>query len=191
MNNSRPVFVLLVILGLLIAVALWQARPQTIVASTPIVDPRLAQTVFRGFTPDQIQALRIDDPTSDRDLILERDGESGWRLAGVENPDALDPVVADNIARTIAFIPYSERLPAINSDQYVHFGLTSETFWLQIQVILVTMETRSIVIGNLVPGTENGYYALVDEEDDVYILDRGAVEFLALHLREIQPFVIA
>lgn len=184
---------LLVILGVLVAVAALQsaslAAPRT--APTATADPRDVQTVFRHITPEVIHALRIDDPRSERDLILENDGQGSWRLVGVPNPTALDPVVAANIAKTVAFIPYVQILPPEDARDLAHFGLTSETFWLQIQVILTTMETRNIVVGHLVPGSRDGYYALVDERAEVYVLNRGAVDYLAVYLRQVQPFVTA
>lgn len=193
MRRIPTALILLVLLGALAAVALVQNSQLAgqRIARTPTPDPRDVQTVFRNVFPEVIQAFRIDDPTSDRDLILENDGQGGWRLVGVPDPTALDPVVAANLAKTVSFIPYVQILPRTDDMELAHFGLTSETFWLQIQVILTTMETRSIVVGNLVPGTRDGYYALVDDRQEIYILNRGAVEYLAVYLRQIQPFLPA
>ena len=184
-------WMILVLVGL-IGIATWQRLPANAQpTATLTADPRDVQTVFRHLTPDRIQALRIDDPSSDRDLILESNGQGGWRLVGVADPTAIDPIVAHNIAKTVAFIPYVEILPSGDDVELVNFGLTAETFWLQIQVILTTMETRNIVVGRLVPGEQNGYYALVDDRPEIYILNRGAVDFLVVYLREIQPLLTA
>ncbi len=193
MKKIPTAFILLVVLVALVGVATWQNLPNAIPRPTvtPTSDPRDVQTVFRHITAETIQALRIDDPNSTRDLILEANGSGGWRLVGVADPNALDPIVANNIAKTVAFIPYVEVLSISDDVNLVNYGLTSETFWLQIQVILTTMETRNIVVGNLVPGSGEGYYALVDDRPEVYVLNRGAVEFLAGYLRQIQPFLPA
>ncbi|MFQ3673933.1 MAG: hypothetical protein SNJ83_10095 [Aggregatilineales bacterium] len=191
MKKIPTAVILMIVLLALVGVATWQSLPSATgqATRTPTPDPRDVQTVFRHITTETIQALRIDDPLSSRDLILEANGSGGWRLIGVADPNALDPIVAENIAKTVAFIPYVEVLPPSNDLNLVNYGLTSETFWLQIQVILTSMETRNIVVGNLAPGTQSGYYALVDDRPEIYILNRGAVEYLAGYLRQVQPFL--
>lgn len=187
MKNRYLVMVLAVVLMALVAVAVWQAMPRTSLPTTSATtgDMRDTQTVFRGFTTEFIQALRIDDPYRDEDLILERNQEGQWRLAG-RSDGTLDPLIADNIAKTVAFMPYQEIIGGIAATDYVNFGLNAESVWLQIQVILKTTETYNIAVGGLVPGSENGYYALIDDRPEIYVLNRGAVEYLEAYLRQIQ-----
>lgn len=188
MNNRLFVGGLLIVLIGLIALAVWQATPRPQTEQTPVgsADLRDTLTVFRGFTTEMMQALRIDDPFRSTDLILERDDTGGWRLVGTAANSAIDPLIADNIAKTIAFLPYEEIIGSIESDEYVNFGLNSESVWLQIQVILKTTETYNVAVGALVAGSQNGYYALIDDRPEIYILNRGAVEYLEVYLRQAQ-----
>jgi hypothetical protein len=179
---------LIVVLVALIAVAAYQTLPQPDIAaiSTQSADVRDTQLVFGNFDTSQMQALRVDDPTSEVDLILERDDDQTWRLVGLPESIFLDPVVTDNIAKTIAFMPYTELLGGVLPEEYVNFGLTNESIWLQIQVILKTGETYNIAVGGQIPTSESGYYALVEDREALYVLNRGAIEFLNGHLRLVQ-----
>lgn len=188
MRNRLFVGGLLVILIALMAVAAIQSLPRPDLESTAAIsnDLRDAQLVFGTFTTEDMQALRIDDPLSEIDLILERGDEGEWRLVGAPNNGYVDAVVADNIAKTVAFLPYTELVAGIFPEDYINYGLSAESVWLQIQVILKTGESYNIVLGGQVASADSGYYALVDDRETLYILDRGAVDYLNVYLRQIQ-----
>ena len=188
MRNRLFVGGLLVILIALMAVAAIQSLPRPDLESTAAIsnDLRDAQLVFGTFTTEDMQALRIDDPLSEIDLILERGDEGEWRLVGAPNNGYVDAVVADNIAKTVAFLPYTELVAGIFPEDYINYGLSAESVWLQIQVILKAGESYNIVLGGQVASADSGYYALVDDRETLYILDRGAVDYLNVYLRQIQ-----
>jgi hypothetical protein len=144
-------------------------------------------TVFQGISSADLQALRIDDPQSETDLILERKPDGGWRLVGYDD-NALDQTIAENIARTVAFMPFVEVVPSLPVDQYADYGLMPEMFWLQIQAILKDGRELTIGVGAAAAIPEGGYFAVVDDRPDIYVLNRGAVDFLYIYLLQVQDF---
>jgi len=187
--KSRSLFAgMALCLVVLVAVALWQGAPRPAPPTpTPTADLRDIFTVFEGIASADIQALRVDDPQSDRDLILERTPDGQWRLAGYDD-DTLDQLIAENIARTVAFMPFVEVVPALPLERYADYGLTPEMFWLQIQAILKDGRELTIGIGAAAAIPEGGYFAVVDDRPDVYVLNRGAVDFLYIYLLQVQDF---
>lgn len=179
----------LVILGVLFLsmaiLALWQSAPRQIAQPTvsPTIDPRLTNRIFSGWSASDIQALRLDDTTSDLDLLLNRT-ETGWETG--DSTIAIDQTIAEAIAQTLAILPYEAVIANVSTDEYVNYGLENDRIWLQIQVILQSGSGHVIGIGGRVPTDGGGWYAVVDNFPEVYILNKGAVDFLAIYLQEWQ-----
>jgi hypothetical protein len=176
---------LIIFLGL-VAVAIWQTTSQTMLDNNmPATrDPLRESAVFPSLAASDIQALRLDDPYSQADIALARNTDGTWLLG--DGSVLVDQTIAENIAKTIAFMPFTDLIAGLPSSEYVNYGLSVESIWLQIQVILTNNEQHVIAIGGRVPVADGGYYALVDERTEVFVLNRGAVDYLGIFLQQYQ-----
>jgi hypothetical protein len=118
-----------------------------------------------------LAAVRLQRPDGSVSFTLQRDAAGNWSA-----PDAngvLMAAGAEAIARTISLLPYQNTVRREGAlDLY---GLDSPTMF--VQIIRTDGGTHGIIIGGLSAG-QNAYYALVDDRPEVYVMERGAVEFL-------------
>ena len=86
------------------------------------------------------------------------------------------PAAASAIARTFALLPYGRSINIVADTDLSAYGFT-ETPHLLFQIILVDGGGHVIAVGGLTPDG-SAYYALVDERDEIFLLERGPVDFL-------------
>jgi hypothetical protein len=182
-KQSLQLLVLAGVFAVMLFLAIEQARPRAVTTParpTLTPDARTANRVFEGWKTSDIVALRLDDTKTTIDLTLTFTSK-GWELEGVE--EGVDQDIAAQIVATFALMPYVERLPA--DQDLTRFSLTEEGIWMQAQAILADGSQHVIAVGgrSSVPA---GWYALVDESPEVFILNKGAVDFLAIYLQEVQ-----
>jgi hypothetical protein len=164
---------LLILFGVFVALALLvtlQARP-------PETSPYSTERVFRGFSVDDIQAVRLHSEPESLTFTISRAADGAWTA-----PDAsgrLNTDVAEVIARTMILLPYVTLLEA--GDDLSVYGFVPLA-GLGVEFVLSDGTAHAVVVGFRNP-TETGYYALVDERPEIYILERAAVDFLISVLR--------
>ncbi len=188
-RKSSPyagVLALLGVFAVLLGVAFWQgselAKPQP--TPTPQVDSRDLNTVFTGWTSEQVQALRLDDPRSPLDLTLARREDGTWAFTTLDLD--VDQTIANQLAKTVTYLPYTDIFANVPADEYANFGLTERDVWMLVQVVLADGQQHAVAVGRRAPVTGGGYYALVDELPNVYVLNRGAVDYLGIYLQQFQ-----
>lgn len=193
-SSSPPYIGVLALFGvfaLLLGVAFWQgnelAKPQP--TPTQLPDSRDLNTVFKGWTSDQVQALRLDDPRSPLDLTLTRREDGTWEFVTLAAD--VDQTVASQLAKTVTYLPYTDIFANVPEDEYADFGLDERGVWLLVQVVLTDDRQHVVAIGRRAPVVGGGYYALVDELPNVYVLDRGAVDYLGIYLQQFQETALA
>jgi hypothetical protein len=95
----------------------------------------------------------------------------------------LDTAQAEAVARTMVLLPYNDvLLEAPTEASLPDFGFTPEGV-LSIEILLTDGGAHAVAVGFRTP-TEDTYYALVDDRPDLYLLERGAVDYLIKTLRE-------
>lgn len=161
-------------LAILVALQNRQLAQQPPPGVTPLV---VARTFPDIDTPDEIQAIRLQDPASDAVFVLNR-AENGWEAP--ETDGELIQDAAEAIATTVALLPVKRLLPA--DDDLAAYGLTQAGGTLFIQVVLTDGSGHAVAVGVPVP-SDGAYYALVDDREEIFLLDRGAVDFLQTALR--------
>lgn len=185
------ILALLGVFVVLSGLALWQGRvlstPQP--TPTPGADPRDTQTVFAGWTSGQIIALRLDDPRNALDLSLTRNDEGVWEFVNL--PAEVDQTIANQIAKTVTYMPYTDIFGNVSEDAYTEFGLDESGVWLLVQVILADDSQHALAVGRRAAVAGGGYYALVDELPNVYVLNRGAVDYLGVYLQQFQGLALS
>lgn len=182
MKSSRTPLILLAIFaalvgGLLLQNAALTDSPMPIGTAAPAITPLPTGDLLRVF-PDlavlDIQAIRLEDSLSGDSFTMVRDDAGRWSALDQASP--LDPEAATAIARTIVLLPYGRSLNIIPTTDFESFGFEPAGGML-IQVVLWDGGGHIIAVGGLSPDAPV-YFALVDERDEIFLIERGAVDFL-------------
>jgi hypothetical protein len=177
MRHGRRTLILLLVVFVALA-ALLAAQNQQL-AQMPFPTP--ARTFMRLF-PDlevlDIISIRLLDPATGDTLTIQRGENGNWALSGREG--TLTENAGTNIARTIALLPYERTLP-LDEDNMQDYGF-EPTPSLLIQFVLITGEANGIAVGGLT-ASGTGFYSIVNDREDLYLLIPEAVAYLITQLR--------
>jgi hypothetical protein len=176
---SRRVFlILLAIFVLLVAVTVFQEvqigqQVANLSAELPLY------RVYPGLAVLDIQAIRLSFPGLEKSFILSRDANGEW--AAPDSTGTLDADAATNIARSVVLLTYQRTIPLGESPDLSEYGFGDYAVFA-VEVLMTTGEGHALAVGG-VNATRSAYYALVDDYDDIYLVDRGALDFLITQLR--------
>jgi hypothetical protein len=197
--NRRGLVVLAILFAGLVALVMLQGRDQPAppiavdeispeVPQTPAVDatatpqPTEPAANFTRLYPEMavldIQAIRLEDPNSGEKFTISRGEDGQWTAP--ENEGTLDTEAASNIARTVALLLYERIIEADEQTELNQYGF-SPNGRLFIQVVMRNGETHAIGVGAFTP-SGGAYYAVISENDDIYLLERGQMDFLMNYL---------
>lgn len=179
MRNTRSLIVLLMVFVALVALLMFQ-NDQRSYAPTP-TSALAANPVFTDFTPDGIQAVRLRSPQDGVSFVISRatDGTGSWTAP--ESSGTLNTAEAENIARTMVLLPYSSTLPLPQGTELAGFGFTPEGI-LSIEILLADGNSHVVAVGYRTP-TEENYYGVVDDRQELYLLSRPAIDYLIARLK--------
>lgn len=183
MNRRFTIILGLVFIGLVL-LTVWQTMPSTTTPkNTTQGEPDIVlPEVFIGreinLTVDTIQAIRLRNPVDGSSFIMSRDSAGQW--IAPENEGQLDQNMALNIARTVVIAPIERSEPINVGDNLTQFGFAPEGN-LSIEVLRMDGSGHVIAIGGLT-ANEVTYYALIDNLPRVFLLSRGAIEYLRQQL---------
>lgn len=151
------------------------AAPTTtaILALSPIPTGTLLR-VFPELAVRDIQAIRLESAASAQPFTISRRPDGVW--AAPDAAGTLDLDAASAIARTFALLPYGRSINIVPDTDLSAYGFT-ETPRLLFQLVLTDGSGHVIAVGGLTPDG-SAYYALVDERDEIFLLERGPVDFL-------------
>jgi hypothetical protein len=130
--------------------------------------------IFPDLRVLDIQAIRLQDLESSAELTLVRDTDGTWTAPDLEG--TLDETAASNIARTLVLLPYAHSTNILPDTEFEAYDL-APTPRLLFQILKADGESHVIAIGGLLE-SEAAYYTLVDERDEIFQTERGAVDFL-------------
>jgi len=178
-KRNQTVFIFAGIFVVLVALVLFQrlAESQTdqrFLADVP-GDPLLT-----GIMRDDIQAVRIQVPGSEQSFTVARDEDGIWTAPGYSGE--FEPAQGESIAVTVSLIPYYRRLQNVAENDLTSYGYTPLGSLL-IQVILRDGTQHAIAIGDLSPSGDT-YYAILDTQPDIYVVERRAIDFLFVQMRD-------
>ncbi|MFN8529982.1 MAG: hypothetical protein U0670_15380 [Anaerolineae bacterium] len=181
MNNRRTLFALTAIFFVLIVVTLIvQNRPQT--PAVPDVTPFFFR-VYPDLSADDLQALRIQNLITGEELSIARDEENQW--ISPEGIGQVNQETANNLALTLSLLPYTQTLTNPTTADLESFGLRPRPVLL-ISAVTSDGQGIAVAVGNrTLPNTS--YYAIIDDRPDVYVLERAAVDYLAISARTSTP----
>jgi len=175
MKNSRSSLIIFlivfVVLALLVALQNMHYTPPPEATTYP--------SVFSDVNLDNLQAIRLRSPETGQSFVLSRAEDGTWTAP--DSAGTLNATEADNIARTMVLMPFERILPLNPSDDLTTYGFTPEGI-LAIEILLTNGDSHAVAVGYRTP-TENSYYALVDDRPSLYLLERGAIDFLISRLK--------
>jgi len=173
-TNRTLIFLLMGFVVLAVIVALQNAQQNAILA-TPIP---LTNAVFQTFGTDDIQAVRLRSPESGESFSISRAADGTWTS---ESSGTLDQTEANNIARTMVAMMFSDSFTVPEGDNLMTYGFTPEGV-LSVEIVLANGESHAVAVGYRTP-TEENYYAVVDDRAGLYLIDRPAVDYLISRLK--------
>ncbi len=130
--------------------------------------------IFPDLRVLDIQAIRLEDLSSGQQLTLARDDDGTWTAPDLEG--TLDETAATNIARTLVLLPYARSINIVPDTEFETYDL-APTPRLMFQILKTDGSSHVIAVGGLLD-SEAAYYTLVDERDEIFETERGAVDFL-------------
>lgn len=169
MRGRVTLLVLLLIFAVLVALTLVQSNMPS---ATPTPSARPLYLVYDDLPVLSMLAIRLRIPGEEGGLTLVRDEAGTWTRA---DGMAIDADTASSIARTVALLPYLRTITP-EGDDLSAFGFLPRGIF-GIEAVLVDGTTAAIEIGDLAR-SDDGYFAVVDDRPDIYLLHRPAVDFL-------------
>lgn len=178
--NRRTLFILAVGFVALGIIALFQAQQ----GSRPLFDSQATLESFQwmgqtlNMALDDIAAVRLRVPQTDQVFVISRDDSGNW--SALDSQGVLDQTTAAGIAKTVTLLPYRESVATSPSTRLADFGFAPEGS-LALEIVLFNGRTHAIAVGNLTPD-QLAYYALADNLPQIFVLERGAIDYLRQQL---------
>lgn len=178
--SRRNLLALLSVFIILVIVSLLQTRQPEAV---PIdAEATLSQFLIMGkelnMTVRDISAIRLRDPNTDLAFVISRNTSGNWtapQSEGVLNTDT-----ASDIAKTVVLLPYQTTHAIENDSELKGYGFNPYGI-LAIEILLQDNQQHAIAIGGLSP-SQTVYYAVVDDNKQVYFLERAPIDYLLTQL---------
>ncbi len=176
--NRRILFVLGIVFIVLIAITYIQSHPAAVPTPTQDLFPFSVGRDL-NMTMLDVQAIRLRDPQSDKSFIISRDSSGNWTAPGSEG--SLDTNVASNIAKTVVLMPYNQSVTLEVNPDLTQYGFQPNGSLLVDIILNRTSEGHVYAVGGLSPDRLE-YYVLVDDKPQVFLIQRGAVDYLKSQL---------
>jgi len=172
--NRRMLIILGVVFAALALITYLQSRPTPV--ETPAAD-RFVSFIGRdlNMTVLDIQAIRLRDPQTEQSFIISRDADGNWTAPGSDG--RLDLDAASNIAKTVVLMPYWQTVELSESPDLAQYGFQPNGV-LSVEIVLAGDQGGHVIaVGGLSP-TGYEYYTVIDEQPRLYLMERGAVDYL-------------
>jgi hypothetical protein len=181
MKHGRRTLLILVIIFVALGVGVFIQSGARLQQAVGQLAENRVPTVFPFITEEtQIDAVRLQVPGSETVFTIARDRDRNWIAPGQIQP--LNQAAATAIASSVVLLPYYRTLPNIpESDLAPLYGFNPGV--LLITVLLNDGAQHAVLVGGLTPAGDT-YYALVDEQPDVYVVERRAIDYLFVVLRD-------
>jgi hypothetical protein len=174
--RSRLIWLLVggLLIAVMVAIGIYQSQPR----SLTIEDLR-SNAVFPEVRVLDLLTINLRDPNYDLTFTLSRAADGTWTA-----PDAagsLDTTIATQIAQTVVLLPFERSFPMDADTDLTQYGFNPNGA-LFVEFVLTDGTQHVLAVGGLLPARDQGYYALVDDRPDIYIIPRGPLDFLIQNL---------
>ncbi|RMG90308.1 MAG: DUF4340 domain-containing protein [Chloroflexi bacterium] len=145
--------------------------------------PGLAARIFPTITPEQVMAVRLTDPQENISMTIVQQDDGTWGLA--DSPQTLDQDIMLALIRAAIEMRYRKSIPLDETETLSTYGLDEERVLMVVTLLLDDGSGHNIAIGDITP-MRDAFYALVDEQDEVFLIDRAPdpVSFLLHYFEE-------
>lgn len=137
------------------------------------------ERVYPELTEADLQAIRLRSPDTNETFTISRALDGSW--TATDHEGTLDQTAAATIARTIVLLPFDRTLAMVSDAALEEYGFFADGR-LSIEIVLTDGQTHAVLVGSRAP-SEVVYYGLVDDRAEIYLLYRGAIDFLSQQLR--------
>ncbi len=139
--------------------------------------------VYPDLNIDEIVLINIQDPVLESQVTLERSTNGIWRIWNDER--SANQEYAESIGKTLGALPFSSRIGGVLPAEYGKFGLSPNDALLVVTAVMADESYHTFIVGNPVSTDENveGFYAVVDDHTEVYILPKQPILYLVQYLQ--------
>jgi hypothetical protein len=186
--NRRYLAVLLVIFAVLVVAILLQPRPVTQEDLQAARQATLSSYSWMGSmvgaTVGEVAAIRLRDPATNRTFVMRRDASGAWLSSAPDG--ALDAQTLANVESTVVLLPFEGIQALERGDSLQNYGFSPEGL-LSIEFVLGNGQTHAVAVGNLLP-SRTSFYGVLNDLPQLFLLERGPVDFLYVLLRDYGGF---
>lgn len=178
LSRRRRLLMVIAILAAVILLGVLQAAPRGFEpdASDPLVFPDLAAI--------ELAVINLYDPTTGVTMTLSRDDDGRWIEEGSNTE--FDPAYVNQLAQTIVRLAYNQVVSLEADADLAAYGF-APAGQLFVEFIEADGTHHAVAFGELLPDREAGYYALVDDRPELYVIPRGAADYLLSQLPAAAP----
>ncbi|MCA9882093.1 MAG: hypothetical protein H6670_18195 [Anaerolineaceae bacterium] len=180
MKQQRTLVILVAVLAIVLIAGALQTTLQNRVEVAPTATPIEATYLFNGWGPNSVFAVNIYEPVAQVGLTITKNNDNLWEL--VEFSGMLTQEEGDVVAGSMAYFPVLRSLGALEMNRYNEFGLGQNDLTMIVSVILIDGTEHSIAVGDIT-ATTDGFYALVDEDPTLYVVDARPIAYFTSLLR--------
>lgn len=139
--------------------------------------------VFPNLQAEDVALVNILDPVLDSQVSVAQSLEGVWQVIS-DNSQPTNQDYASSLALTLAKMPYTARLDISNRNQYETFGLNDHDAILVVSAIMRDEILHTFMVGNPVStdNTTRGFYTIVDDREEVYIVPSEPISYLIQYL---------
>jgi hypothetical protein len=190
-QKPATLFALVGIFIVMIALLTMQANQQVPTEIQPNINNTLEDNgvqleyglVFPSLQAEDVALVNILDPVLDSQVSVAQSPEGIWQVISDSNqPTNQD--YANSLALTLEKIPFIARLSVSNRNQYGAFGLNDHDAILVVSAIMRDEILHTFMVGNPVStdNTTRGFYTVVDDKEEVYIVPTEPISYLIQYL---------
>lgn len=176
--KPRNFYILLGVFALLLIIAVLQSRLPSSTTAAPLATPANFVGKDLNMTVLDIVAIQLLNPSTNTGFTISRNAAGNWTAP--QSKGSLDTTAASNIAKAVVLMEYDSKLPITSSTDLQQYGFTPHG-QLLVGVLLQNQQTHAIAIAGLAPSGAD-YYGRVDDDPNIYLFTRGAVDYLISQL---------
>jgi hypothetical protein len=138
------------------------------------------ELIFPDLAAIELSAINLYDPATGTSMTLRRENDGRW-IEETSGSEA-DPSFVNQLAQTIVRLSYRQATLLEADADLTAYGFAPGGR-LFVEFIEADGTLHAVAIGDLLPDSEAGYYALVDDRPSLYVIPRGAADFLISQLQ--------
>ena len=139
--------------------------------------------MFPDIEAKDVALVNILDPVLNSQVSIAQSPEGIWQVI-TDEAQPTNQEYANSLAITLEKIPYSTKLDVSSRNQYETFGLNEQDALIVVSAIMRDETLHTFMVGNPVStdATTRGFYTIVDDREEVYIVPPEPILYLIQYL---------